>query len=579
MPINWESNGKFVFISGDAVPIYDSNNKLVSVDFGADVEYMDGKMLRYQTGSSHFFFLFGFNFIFNSVLYGISNHNIARCVARHFKKKIPEGHEIELCAKLGIDDFDHYLANSRWVDDNMSDYAAWVQSHVEHNYEFSVEEGAKLLSLETHKKQKLRIKAYEEADVQGSFVRSLINPQIEWKIKILEDAKAGRPDSANAYKPPRVIVDMSVPNSLVTVHYANSWKTATSGVLFTAGRWSCMYVGAVTPEALSYSIETLLRPDLPNILVFSSDDAMIKMEGSEVFYNIDISSNDSSHTISTFKSFARCSNMSSELYDCMIAQVKSDFTIYNSSKTKKCKIRPMGGYLPSGIGYTTTCNNNIYMLMCYKLGTSNVEPTLMNFFQSGLEMGFRFTAQAVNYSSLQFLKNSPVRRGDVHIMVPNLGMLLKYSGRIKGTLPPIEYPRYVDETNIESKLLFFQTLLTFGFFTRFMYKPWLVLCPFFNELNSNRKLYYDNLKFIDSNDSLLMSSDVAIELSRDEAYSRYMDLGLLTDTDIDEFEMLLTDIGLGKVIDCQLVQQVLSADYDFRELPELDNDTLHKLYL
>lgn len=186
---------------------------------------------------------------------------------------------------------------------------------------------------------------------------------------------------------------------------------------------------------------------------------------------------------------------------------------------------------------------------------NNVFPSKEIFQLVGLLIGFRFTFESVTHNGkMQFLKHSPISISNKLIAMPNLGMLLKYSGKCKGNLPEINFPSFIK--NMIDKFKFYQSLLTYGFFKIFRYKPWMILCPFFDYLDRNN---YEIPARIQSK-FIVFDTSFQVSLTIEQAYSRY---DQVTELDILEFEELLSQSTFGSAISCSLVDKVIEADYGY----------------
>lgn len=161
---------------------------------------------------------------------------------------------------------------------------------------------------------------------------------------------------------------------------------------------------------------------------------------------------------------------------------------------------------------------------------------------------------------MQFLKYSPVRLGDGSIwVIPNLGRILRYSGRSKQDVTVKLYqPPLVNGVQI-NVFLWYQTLLTYGDFKRVYYEPLAkALCPYFHLVDARHAPIIASLHPDD------MVNDIEtferVFPSREQFYSRYISYGA-TDTMIDEFEGLVSQLALGGVLYSSFVDLVLFVDY------------------
>jgi len=561
--VDWEGNGKFKALGKSKYHVFDRFGELIGINFGED-ENVDkfGRDFKAYSHYKEYHTLYGFNFSIGSVIYGNSNHNIFAMGKRHFAKKKTDEHEKSIIDKyqLNVTDFDLWLRknNESWFTLNSRSYGSWVRSLCPHEYAYNFQEACFLLSQEPHIKKELRKKAYYEIDNASSFYKDIFIDKVEWKMKGMEMAKC----SNKEMKVPRVIVDCKVENSLVRVHFANSWKKAHSDIVMSNFYCECEFNSSPEPTKIAKLFDSIQSSTKPVTINFFSDDSIITfidLNGIKTIFNVDIASNDSSHSIHSFKALAEASNMDERQIVNLLRLVKTNIFVQNSTKTKKAWFSCNEGYLPSGLGDTSVSNNNIYMVMCYALNKYCLEndeyPNKELFQLVGLLIGFRFTFQEVKYfEEMQFLKHSPIIIKNKTYALPNLGMLLKYSGKCKGNIPEINYPDFIYD--FRSKCCFYQSLLTYGFFKLFRYKPWMVLCPYFDYLSRND--YSKDISKLSKFD--YQDDDWYIELTMEQAYARYRHLSI---NDIVEFEELLHGLCFGVTISCDLVDKVIESDYGY----------------
>jgi hypothetical protein len=491
---------------------------------------------------------FGFSFAYNGIMYGNFNNVIRNMVSRHFKVKVPEDKknqpEVPL---LDFADFDAELRYNQkvFLDVHMKRYVDWfLCEYGEHDYNFDLREAALLLADEAHFKRMLRLAGVDELHCSAAWVRKRWVDIIEWKLKYIEIAKIS--------KDGRVIVDCNVINSLPRVHFANSFKLFTADKMVTRGDIKLIFRSSPDPVKIHEVFRAIDAFNGGVLIQNFSDDAIITFDynGVKKTYNVDISSNDSSHSLSTFEAYAKCSCMTSEQYANLVSVVMSPFKIYSEDKKQKVVFQPITGYLPSGIGDTSVCNNMVYCLLAYSLSLRD-HTDVSSLTLAGFDIGFRFTYEYCSRNTdYQFLKHSPVCT--MRFTMPNLGILLRYSGGVEGDL--MRHKSSKNETLHECALRF-QSLLTFGFFKYYSYPPLERLCPHLSSL-LNRDLTKSEELIASSHFSVKVER-TRVLVTREEFYSRY-------DVDpwmIDEFESLVSQSGVGTLCYCRLVDIVMEKDY------------------
>jgi hypothetical protein len=550
---DWAFNKRYKCIKGKQF----FDNETGEVKF---TDYREDKMPRKRKT------MFGPFVGMNAVIHDNTAYGVGRMLSRHFKVKIPESKadqdEIGNLAFYGIrvDDknFDQYLRDNQkdlYLSCSQKVTDAVVGQIGDHNYMYDLIDASILLSLEPHIKMMLRQGAVKLMKMNGKWVCKLWTETVEWKMKYIEIAKAN--------KDPRVIVDCGVENSLPRVHFANSFKEHTKFKTMIFGRVLVKYAPASSLIDLNEVFELVCNDDnVQDITIInSSDDAIICFRHNGVWkrFNVDISSNDSSHSWFTFYFYSLVSGMNEDQYQNLLAVMGSDFVVKNPSKgpdgkTETMVFKTLEGLLPSGIGDTTVSNNCVYLFLAYILNEYLIlgfEPRIELLTLAGFKMGFRFSYQFIEtLGDMQYLKYSPIMLKGKIMAMPNLGTLLRYSGGCEGDIQTGGFPTWT-KGDYRVKCAYAQSLLTYGFFKKFLYLPLVyTLCPYYDYLSRNQhKLSrYEEV-----------SSDIQPQLivGREQFYSRYD----VSDTDIDEFEGLFRNAGAGDCIFCHLIDVVLEKDY------------------
>jgi len=541
------------------------------LDFGTYTDNMKKRRsLRYDT-------VFGWAFAHSGIIYANSDNNISEGLARHHKVKLMEsssdqdevGNLTSLIPEvLAADGFCFETAlrdnQKKYCEAYGDEFVSAVKRELgEHFYAYTIAEASYLLTLEKHKKQKLRADGYSDIELEGLLRKYTYMLRCEWKLKI---------EIAKYNKPPRIIVDESVVGSLPRVHFANSWKRWTKDRVVNFGCVSVCYMGSSDYKSVLAIFEKLQWYTDKIEIVNNSDDAIIhwSASGLHYIYNLDLASNDSSHSFHTFSLYSRYSNMPYDQKRNLFETLRMPIRIFNHDKTRHIEMRTEEGYMPSGIGDTTCGNNGAWKLIAYSLQQlldaghtmSIALVTLASF-----RVGFRVSYQKVEkLGDAQFLKQSPFLLEGKLCHSLNLGVILRFSGRTKGDMPDIPYPEYA--VTKRAKAAYLQTLLTYGFFKYNRYGPVQTrLCPFFEEVNKSEKKHakvldeYGHRILREQIESFSNPTDRPILYHTTESfYSRY-NLAL---TDIAEFESLLEGLDFGLTIWCKLVDIVLKADYGLK---------------
>lgn len=553
---------------------------LGEIDFGEESIVFNRKVYNRRevnkiSCGANYYYTTGYGYMFNtnSLIYDhTSDVNINYMVRRHWALKIPEKVEKEHLEKYGIVvdklNFDKNLTTNQrsWYANYTEEFKKSMELNLGRYYHHSSsigEDSLHLLEDTTHAKFALRLAGWTKLMDGGDNGKLVYKSVLEWKMKKYENAKPG--------KYPRVIVDATVENSLPRVDYANGYKMhcADKPIEFTK-KVAVFFCSSPRYSKVGQAFHMILTHNYKIFIVHYSDDAILSIliNGVYTYYNVDIASNDSSHTECSFVAYAHCANMSPEQAANLLGVVMAPFKITNYDGTKKILMKPKSGYgyLPSGIGDTTTKNNFVYQCIAFELNRL-LELGYIECLElvtlAAYNIGFRLTYQECSCpAEMQFLKMSFFYLGstDMRICVmDNPAKLLNYSGFAK--FGKIELPKKLRKLDIDTRFKWYQTLLTFGFFKKFYYKPWLVLCPYYDVLIKDTKLLTESeIAFFTPVNMLhvLDSDQPNVVLTRREFYSHYIDI---TDEEIDEFEALLHHHELYKVLSHIVVDKMLLRDY------------------
>lgn len=493
--------------------------------------------------------MFGWNFRHGGIQYDNHPDNYMYAIQRHCARK--EQKNDADCPEVDIfgvvDNLDELLENNsrEFRRTQCREWVVATQLGIGDFYiDRGLQEGAKEIITYPHPKQKLRIAAYEKMVLTGTISRILPNPTLRWNIKYLEIAKPR--------KPPRIIVDCSTENSLSRVYFANSFKSHCKYKRVIYGSVVCMYSPDTDPLTLTDSVTWLFTKEsgFKVKILFSSDDACMAIFGDDappIFGNVDIVSNDSLHNTHTMMDYIDLSNMPDDYARNLLAITEGKIVLTNPFNIyERVYMRVRGRLLPSGIGDTTQCCNNVYFKIGFgidRLGDYSVYGA----FRAARNCGFRISFDVVDKYSVQFLKHSFVGQ----YMLPNLGILLRYSGRIEGDVPIFEKA----EKRGFDRFAYCQSLLTYGYFKVVRYRPLMRLCPYFDYLNRNETevddFYEHRQRRIDYRGSFSYTP------TKQQFYSRYN----VESFEIDEFESLVNRHDKFLMVDCSLTRKVLLKDY------------------
>lgn len=535
-PITWSFNNRFEAISGDE---YFTDGIL---NFPVRIKHPNRLPTKYRT-------FIGYGFAYNAVMYDNNSINLRHALSRHLKKKTPEPYELFLGPPDLFDDILEVNKSEFYTSSKSDDYANHlIREYGPYDDVEDLREASIRLSQVTHPKRKLRESAVKDLQNSNAWVTDVWSNHVVWKIKFLETAKPN--------KDPRIIVDCSVVNSLPRVSFAEGFKKHISDKQIVYNNCIFWFNSNVSPGAVADSLRKLYTSDSVISCCYYSDDAVIKI--GRVCYNVDIASNDSSHSIDVFSFYERVSNMPEEHVKNLRSIILSDIWLLNPdnmkgyidnkiSRTERVVLRSKTGYLPSGLGDTTVCNCLIYPVLCMVMSDlidNGHEPNENLVYLAGLRFGFRFTCvKCHTVEELQFLKMSPAR--NLSLAVPNLGMLLRYSGFCKD-----EIPSSIVATTYTERCKVFQTLLTYGFFSRFFYEPLIVLCPYYTSYNELPKIQLDvSWEYWNEAEQVVLTTQ--------DVYARYQ----VSQYEIFEFESLVSGSTVGTMIWCSLVDKVMEADY------------------
>jgi len=146
-----------------------------------------------------------------------------------------------------------------------------------------------------------------------------------------------------------------------------------------------------------------------------------------VFYNLDISGCDGSHSHQFFMIYHMLFPQFQFPLTELLAQLSSPIEIRSLVSKKKVTLCPHCCKLYSG-STCTTCTNNIATALIGYVCCDSESPV-----KAAALVGYKITEDLFQeFSMVQFLKRSPVLFGDRHVPMLNLGVYLRASGCKKG---------------------------------------------------------------------------------------------------------------------------------------------------
>lgn len=304
------------------------------------------------------------------------------------------------------------------------------------------EEEARAHYSDPHPKKMLRVGAMVDLIDTGMLVdrtdtwvrKKRGKATVLWKLKTKEKAKVA--------KFPRSIVDLGVGSSLVGAFVMEKMKhaMANSTIEYMGGK--IIFVAKPECSVLDDVFEQLINCPARYIFVYYSDDSCFstRFGGDVKFFNLDISSCDSSHTPDLFEYMKDLfPNHAKPAVELLIKQCNLPLRIVDLNDKKNfVLLKPDGTMLYSGSPLTTVTNN----FANENIGFSLAEADLKDFGDvaaAAERVGYVVTGGErglAHPEELQFLKHSPFRDNNGKWRaVLNLGVLLRASGMCKGDLP------------------------------------------------------------------------------------------------------------------------------------------------
>jgi len=310
-------------------------------------------------------------------------------------------------------------------------YAARIAAHFPLNNSF-VEEV--LHYADPHPKRRLRIRGHLEALRQALHTPGprVVRGRVVAQLKV-EQAKGG--------KKPRLTVDIGVMGSLVGAWLAKRMKSRMAEEPFRYGKTTMYFIPDASYQSLKRGFEILYNPHTDYALLLFSDDAALAIRSPDgvVWYDIDISSCDKSHTVQIFRILSIITPPSHrhELA-WLIAQLTTKLQIRHPNRNRRERLyaTPREATLYSGSVLTTLVNNVAVMLIGLAIEAHGAHD-VQGIVRAAESVGYIVTVKEHHrFEQVQFLKHSPARdtRGEWQPLL-NLGVFARACGRVNGELP------------------------------------------------------------------------------------------------------------------------------------------------
>jgi len=378
--------------------------------------------------------LFGFGASHNGLIYSNNDYNVNIAIRRLTGKRtrvLADGSiDVGFHDLLFSNQFDFFLKHRGLFERLRARYAPYLEDYS------GAEEEAERHHDDPHAKRLLRIQAWRELKIENRstcpsdlWVRTVL-----WKMKKNEWAKPR--------KKPRMIGDLGVSASLRGFRLTELLKQAQSSCSIEYLGGEIFFCKTPDPFVLETVFRKLIDPPGRFYFVYFSDDSCLSIRcGARVdWYNLDISSCDSSHGPSVFETLINLMSTDQCVHDMerLVAQCQAPLRVVSCADRRNfVKLKPSRPMLYSGSTITTAINN----LANISIGLAIAESSY-----SGSD-DIEAAAQSAGYvvtgckplecpEDFQFLKHSPVL-DDHGFYRPllNFGVLVRASGACKGDLP------------------------------------------------------------------------------------------------------------------------------------------------
>jgi hypothetical protein len=196
------------------------------------------------------------------------------------------------------------------------------------------------------------------------------------------------------------------------------------------------------PDELRAAFAELYAPRGTFFCVVHSDDATlaVRVGGKVHWYNVDISSCDTSHGPSMFEAYLSIAEGEiCRTLEKLVDQCRLPIKVQSvEDPKKKVVLAPRNGAPVMGSGTTlTTSLNTLATMTLIKAATDDGATfTREDIMRRAQHAGYFVTCQNCEvFEDVQFLKHSPVEDNGIWQPVLNLGVLLRASGQCHGDLP------------------------------------------------------------------------------------------------------------------------------------------------
>lgn len=487
--------------------------------------------------------MFGPCIYHNSVVYARTNHNMSKALGRQLSVRNPEdkGYE-EMMVDNQIMYEDELLDKLLMIlHENVNEIA------YKNNLEFSIQDYVD----QPHKMRSMRQRILEYLRIDGLYGEAVnLVTMVKAMVKAGEFGKYG--------KVPRLYVSLG-PTSIYTAGHVIQYIKSAMEVCYSEMGHNFQFIGTPTSELLQQSFGKLLYTE-GICYMYHSDDSCISYnrDGKRWFYNIDISSCDSSHSVRVFNILLSVvKNTPFEAYiRGAIQQCQQPMQInsYSGVKGHTITVRPYSPVLYSGSTLTTIVNN----LAQYLLFSTFVNCITANDYdlaKAAQHVGYKVTVEGNGtFEQLQFLKHSPIYyNGDVY-PITNIGVMLRSFGSCWGDLP-IGRGLSLDTAILQWNTLSVRSFVHYGNYY---------------SLNRLRHAYIHNhvSKQIEKYASTIerkIGCSTAFELDDILICQRY---GITCDELYEIFQFLIDGV-VGSVLDTRATRIIMHLDYGY---PLYDGD-------
>jgi len=284
-----------------------------------------------------------------------------------------------------------------------------------------------------HVKKKLRISSWKDCGETGLCAQKawIRGNKVIWKQKMMEWAKNG--------KIGRIVVDLGCPASLQGADIAEAAKEFLSKPRY---HRNCKfeYIKKSDYKSLYKMFKEMQNNPYRFVLYAYSDDAVAGIYDCATgkFYDLDISSCDTSHTSEFFELMFDVFNFTEAMREVFRAQIRTNCGFSNPGDRKeKVVFSPLGLYLQSGSTLTTLINTFAWLCMfCLIAELDDINE--ISIVDTCARFGYIVTIKEHSrFEQCTFLKHNPVRCECCQEYQPviNLGTVFRASGIAKYMLP------------------------------------------------------------------------------------------------------------------------------------------------